>query len=80
MKKTIAEQVMERLENEGWAFDHQALYSPYHAAGSISLMDTRKGVEYCRIHTGTAKGYKRRGKFYRSQVTYVMSRKVNPAV
>lgn len=62
-------EVVDRLENEGWRFDHTALVNRYRYAGTVTPMQTRKGMEYCRVHHGECVGHRS------YQVTTVMSKK-----
>ena len=70
MKKRQDEITRERLESEGWKFDHRALYRGYYYAGGVSVMKSKAGMEYCRIHTSTTV---KTGTY---QETIVMARKI----
>ncbi len=70
MKKAAHVITMEKLEKQGWIFDHEALVNRYHYAGSVSLMKSRKGFDFCRVHAGKSVGERS------YQYTYVMKRPV----
>ena len=73
MKITCGMQTIERLEQEGWAVHHSALFNGYKYAGAVSVMDDRKGYEFCRVHHGSCKSS--RGRRY--QHTTVMARRID---
>lgn len=52
-KAFITEQ---KLENEGWVFDHSATTRPYKSAGSTEEMKSMHGYEYIRVYTSLCKG------------------------
>lgn len=69
---TKADIAIKTLENDGWVISHTALSPTYRASGTVSPMQTRKGIDYCRVHHG--KSIPARG--YSYQLTTVMARKV----
>ena len=70
---TKADSTIKTLEDQGWTISHTALCPTYRCAGSVSPMQTRKGVEYCRVHHGKSIP----GKGYSYQLTTVMSRRLD---
>lgn len=70
MNMTAAQKTINRLIDDGWRVSHSALVNLYRFSGTISPMQTRKGVEYCRVHHGQCVGT------HSYQITTVMSRPV----
>lgn len=56
-----------KLIDEGWSVDHQALFGRYKFSGAVSDMKKRNGYKFCRVHHGQKIG--------RYQVTTVMKKK-----
>lgn len=65
-----------QLEADGWRFSHHALYNGYNFSGTVSPMQTRGGVEYCRVHTGSSRTVRRGGFSLLCQETLVYCRAV----
>ena len=69
---TKADITINRLIDDGWTISHTATHTSYLPAGTITPMQTRKGVDYCRVHHG--KSARAHGFSY--QVTTVMCKRV----
>lgn len=64
------------LKRDGWCFSHHALYNGYNFSGTVSPMQTRGGVQYCRVHTGRSRTVRKNGFAILCQETLVYSREV----
>lgn len=49
---------IDKLINDGWSIDHWALFNGYYPSGTITEMQTRNNVKYCRVHKGKCKNVK----------------------
>lgn len=70
----LCQQTIERLQLDGWTFDHWAMWKGYKYAGSITQMETKKNVEFCRVHDSKTTYKYISGYRYRFQLTAVMKR------
>ena len=70
---TKSEMTIDKLLQDGWEVSHTALHPTYRTAGTVSPMQTRKGVDYCRVHHG--KSVPAHG--YSYQLTTVMCKRVD---
>lgn len=71
MKKTAGDTTIEKLMDQGWKVSHTATVNRYRYAGTVSPMQSKDGMEFCRVHHGKCVGK------YTYQITTVMYR---PAV
>lgn len=67
---TQAQITEQKLENDGWIYDHAATNRYYKSAGSTDEMKSKGGYEYIRVYTSTCKGKEK------YQITHVYRREI----